>query len=195
MSRAYASHLPEWLVIALAALTRLWRLNYHSIWFDESVSLNWSGADPGYTWRVTFQLIEEKHPPVYYVSLHYWREMLGLFGLSHTDAAIRVFGSLLGILTVAGILLLVRRVSGRPTGLLAGLLVALSPVLVWYSQELRMFQPAATGAVWTAYALLRAWDGRDMAASDSAGGCSSCSCWRPRSTPTSSAPSWSRRPR
>ena len=86
--------------------------------------------------------------------------MLGLFGLSHTDAAIRVFGSLLGILTVAGILLLVRRVSGRPTGLLAGLLVALSPVLVWYSQELRMFQPAATGAVWTAYALLRAWDGR-----------------------------------
>ncbi len=69
LSRAYASHLPEWLVIAVAALTRLWRLNYHSIWFDESVSLNWSGADPSYTWRVTFQLIEEKHPPVYYVAL------------------------------------------------------------------------------------------------------------------------------
>ncbi len=160
LSRAYASHLPEWLVLAIAALTRLWRLNYHSIWFDESVSLNWSGADPSYTWRITFQLIEEKHPPVYYISLHYWREFLGLFGLSHADAAIRVFGSLLGILTVIGILLLVKRLSGRPAGLLTGLLVALSPVLVWYSQELRMFQPAATGAVWTAYALLRVWEGR-----------------------------------
>ena len=40
------------------------------------------------------------------------------------------------------------------TGLLAGLLVALAPLLVWYSQELRMFQPAATGLVWSAYFLL-----------------------------------------
>ncbi|MEZ4612595.1 MAG: hypothetical protein R2838_20515 [Caldilineaceae bacterium] len=34
--------------------------------------------------------------------------------------------------------------------------MALSPVLVWYSQELRMFQPAATFIVWGGYALARA---------------------------------------
>ena len=41
--------------------------------------------------------------------------------------------------------------------ILAGALIALSPVLVWYSQEIRMFQPAATAIAWAAYFLLRAW--------------------------------------
>ncbi|MEZ4731110.1 MAG: glycosyltransferase family 39 protein [Caldilineaceae bacterium] len=84
--------------------------------------------------------------------------MLGLVGLANSDAALRLFGSLLGVAAVAGMLLLAQRVSGRVTGLLTGLLVALCPVLVWYSQELRMFQPATAGLVWGAYALQRAWD-------------------------------------
>lgn len=150
-------YLPESLVIFIAVLTRFWRLNYHSIWFDEAVSLRWAGSDPGFTWRKTFPLVEEKHPPVYYISLHFWQKLLGLAGLAHNDAALRAFGSLLGVLTVVGILLLARRLSGRLTALFASLLVALSPVLVWYSQELRMFQPATTGIVWASYCLLRAW--------------------------------------
>ncbi len=152
-----AAYAPELLVLLIAALTRFWRLEYHSVWFDEAVSLRWAGADPGFTWRKTFPLLEEKHPPVYYISLHFWQKLLSWVGLGHNDAALRAFGSLLGVLTVWGILLLARRLSGRPTALLTGLLVALSPVLVWYSQELRMFQPATTGIVWASYCLLRAW--------------------------------------
>ncbi|MCX6048491.1 MAG: glycosyltransferase family 39 protein [Chloroflexi bacterium] len=151
------AYLPELLVLLIATIARFWRLNYHSIWFDEAVSLRWAGADPSFTWRKTFPLIEEKHPPVYYISLHFWQKLMGWVGLGHNDAALRAFGSLLGVLTVWGILLLARRLSGRPTALLAGLLVALSPILVWYSQELRMFQPATTGVVWASYCLLRAW--------------------------------------
>jgi uncharacterized membrane protein len=160
-ARVYASFWPEILVVITAALTRFWRLNYHSVWFDEAVSLAWAGSDPGYTWQVTTRLVEEKHPPVYYVTLHYWQEMLGWFGLAQNDAALRGLGAFLGVLTVVGLLLLVRRLSGRVTGLLAGLLVALAPLLVWYSQELRMFQPATTGLVWSAYFLLRGWQSRD----------------------------------
>lgn len=151
------AYLPELLVLFIATLTRFWRLNYHSIWFDEAVSLRWAGADPGFTWRKTFPLLEEKHPPVYYISLHFWQKLLSLVGLAHNDVALRAFGSLLGVLTVGGVLLLARRLSGRATALLAGLLVALSPVLVWYSQELRMFQPATTCIVWASYCLLCAW--------------------------------------
>ncbi len=151
--------LPEIAILLLAALTRFWRLGYHSIWFDEAVSLKWAGSDPGYIWRVTFQLVEEKHPPVYYLALHYWQALLNLAGLGHNDAALRVLGSLLGVLTVAGLMLLARRLSGRNTARLAGLLLALAPVMVWYSQELRMFQPAATGLVWAGYFLIRGWQG------------------------------------
>ncbi len=152
-----SSYLPELLILALAGLTRFWRLDFHSIWFDEAVSLQWAASAPEYTWDVTLKLIQEKHPPLYYVTLHYWWEGLRLFGLAHSDAGLRALGSVLGVLTVLAMLLLVRRISGRPTALLTGALLALSPVMVWYSQELRMFQPAATAIAWAAYFLLRAW--------------------------------------
>lgn len=144
-------------VLLVATVVRLWQLDYHSVWFDEAVSLQWAGSDPAFIWQKTFPLVEEKHPPVYYLGLHYWQVGLRWLGLDHSDAALRLFGALLGVLTVWGMLLLAQRVSGKVTGLLTGLLVALCPVLVWYSQELRMFQPAATGLVWGAYALWRAW--------------------------------------
>ena len=147
----------ELAILLLAALTRFWRLDYHSFWFDEAVSLRWAASDPAYTWDVTLQLVQEKHPPVYYILLHYWQALGGWFGLAQHEVWLRSLGCLLGILTVLGVMLLATRLSGRRTGLLAGVLVAISPVLVWYSQELRMFQPATTALVWAAYALQRAW--------------------------------------
>lgn len=154
-----AGLLPEIAILAVAALTRFWRLGYHSIWFDEAVSLKWADADVGYTWRVTLALVEEKHPPVYYVFLHYWQEVLRLFGLGKSDAWLRASGAALGVLAVLALLLLARRLSGRRVALAAGLLAALAPALVWYSQELRMFQPAAAALLWGGYFLVRAWQG------------------------------------
>jgi hypothetical protein len=165
-------NIAQGLILLVALLTRIWRLGYHSLWLDEAISLKWATSAPADTWRVTFALVEEKHPPVYYLFLHGWRETLRLFGLEHSDAGLRLSGALLGVLTVWGLMLLVRQVSasmamgadapnpqGERTALLAGLLLAISPVFVWYSQELRMFQPAATGVVWAAYFLLRGWQG------------------------------------
>ena len=152
-----ATHMPEMLVMLIAATTRFWRLGYHSIWFDEAISLKWATSDPVYTWQKTFALIDDKHPPLYYISLHYWQQGLYIAGLAHNDAALRAFGSLLGVLTVWGIMVLAARLSGRATGLLTGLLTALAPVLIWYSQELRMFQPATTWIVWAALCLIMAW--------------------------------------
>jgi uncharacterized membrane protein len=148
---------PELLVLLAAAAVRFWRLDYHSFWFDEAVSLRWAASDPRYTWDVTLRLVEEKHPPVYYLLLHYWQALGGWLGLAQNEIWLRSLGSLLGVFTVLGLLLLVTRLSGRRVGLLAAALAAFSPVLVWYSQELRMFQPATAALVWSAYALLRAW--------------------------------------
>lgn len=151
---------PPWAeaaILLLAAVARFWRLDYHSIWFDESVSLKWAQSDPSYIWQVTFPLVQDKHPPLYYLTLHYWQQALEPLALGTNDAALRASGSVLGVLTVAGIMLFVGRISSRSVCLIAGVLVALSPVLVWYSQELRMFQPATTGIVWSCTALFVAW--------------------------------------
>ena len=150
------TRLPELCILLLALLTRLWGLDYHSLWFDEAVSMTWARSAPEYAWDSTFHLVKDKHPPAYYLLLHFWRELFKPFGLENNDVALRLLGSLLGVLTVLGVLLLVRRLSGRRTALLAGALVALAPALVWYSQELRMFQPAATALVWGAFCLVMA---------------------------------------
>jgi 4-amino-4-deoxy-L-arabinose transferase-like glycosyltransferase len=150
------THLPELLVLLLALATRLWGLDYHSLWFDESVSMTWARSTPDYAWESTFHLVKDKHPPAYYLLLHFWRQLFVPFGLENNDIALRLLGSLLGVLTVLALLLLVRRLSGRPTALLAGVLTALGPALVWYSQELRMFQPAATALTWSALCLCAA---------------------------------------
>ncbi|MCS6827231.1 MAG: glycosyltransferase family 39 protein, partial [Caldilinea sp.] len=156
---ASAGSLPELGILLLATLTRFWQLDYHSFWFDEAVSLEWARADASYIWESTFSLVKDKHPPGYYLLLHGWWSALEPMGLAYNEVALRMSGALLGVLTVLGLLLLVQKVSGRTTALLAGTLTALSPALVWYSQELRMFQPATTGVVWAACCLAHAWDG------------------------------------
>jgi len=144
-------------ILLLATLTRVWRLGYHSVWFDEAVSLQWAGSDPAFIWQKTFPLLEDKHPPIYYLGLHYWQLLLGTLGIAQEDAALRLFGALLGVLTVWAIMQLSLALSGRTVGLLTGLFTACSPLLVWYSQELRMFQPATTGLTVGAFALWQAW--------------------------------------
>ena len=83
--RIWATSLPELFVLLLAALPRLWRLEYHSVWFDEAISLDWAKLGPAHIWPGTFQLIRDKHPPAYYLALHYWQTLLGWFGADRSD--------------------------------------------------------------------------------------------------------------
>jgi hypothetical protein len=145
------------LVVVVAALVRLWRLDFHSFWLDEAISLRWATSDISFIWEKTFPLVEEKHPPAYYTLLHGWLRLLAWVGLHESDAAIRSLGAGLGVITTWATLRLATRVSGPATGLLTGALVALSPVLIWYSQEARMFQPATTGILLAAWGLYSAW--------------------------------------
>ncbi|MEX1019491.1 MAG: glycosyltransferase family 39 protein [Litorilinea sp.] len=144
-------------ILIVAAGVRFWRLDFHSFWFDEAVSLRWASAEIAFIWEKTFPLVEEKHPPAYYIALHLWLGLLEWFDLHQADAPIRSLGALLGVLTTWASLRLATRLSGAGVGALTGLLVALSPLLVWYSQEARMFQPATTGIVWAGLALYSAW--------------------------------------
>lgn len=144
-------------IYLLALLVRIWQLDYHSVWFDEAVSLYWAGTDPLFIWQKTFPLVEDKHPPLYYLGLHVWQTMLSWLGQGENDAALRLLGALLGVGTVWAITNLATAISGWRVGLLTGLLVALSPILVWYSQELRMFQPATTALALGIVSLWQAW--------------------------------------
>ena len=126
--------LPARLAIALAfaALAiRLLRLSHFSYWLDEilesfTIHDSWKGM-----WRGLFQA--GIHPPLDYAI----RKILD--GLHPSEAAARLPGVLWGTLTVACAAILLARRVGRPAGVVIGVVLAVSPFHVRYSQEARSY--------------------------------------------------------
>lgn len=144
-------------IFALATLTllalaiRFWQLDYHSLWFDETMSVFWARQPAGEILDVGLHLVRDKHPPVYYLLLHLWMHLFG-----DGEIAMRSLSVVLGALLPPALALLGAQLFGRRAGLLAGLFAALNPMLTWYSQEARMFGPATTLAVLAMLCLVRA---------------------------------------
>jgi 4-amino-4-deoxy-L-arabinose transferase-like glycosyltransferase len=135
----------NWLVVIIlfiALAVRVYGLTYHSLWFDEVMSTVWAARPAGEIWRVGLALVQDKHPPLYYLALHVWTALFG-----SGDAAARALGVIVGALATLPAYSIGRTLGGRRAGAFGALLVALNPFLVWYSQEARMFMPATTCAL------------------------------------------------
>jgi len=117
---------------ALAAALRLPTLDRQSLWSDEAVTVLLTRMDLSTMLSTVAET--ESTPPVYYVVAWVWTQAFG-----HGEVGLRSLSALAGIATVpvaycAGASLLTRR-----AGLAAAGLVAVSPLLVWYSQEARSY--------------------------------------------------------
>ena len=123
--------------LALAALAlRLYRLEFQSLWWDEGVSLYLAGESLA-ALTVAKDFAVDLHPPLYHALLWAWTAAVG-----PSAFAARYLSVALGVLIVPATIALGRLVGGRVAGLIAGLLVAVSPFLIFYSQEARMYSLA-----------------------------------------------------
>lgn len=120
-------------LLLLAAALRFAYLDAQSFWNDEGNSARLSER--------TIPLIIEGtasdiHPPFYYLILRGWRELVG-----ETEFGLRSFSAFVGVGLVAVTIALGQTIWERPaTGTwVAGLFVALNPILIYYSQEARMY--------------------------------------------------------
>ncbi|MCB0192432.1 MAG: glycosyltransferase family 39 protein [Anaerolineae bacterium] len=150
-----------WLIILIwmAAALRLAWLDQQSLWYDEGVTwmlsqmpltelINWTAADI--------------QPPLYYLII--WTTDI-LF--SDSEWALRFPSAVFGILTVPMLYTLARRLSylNRQTNqpanypasfpFLAAFLLTLSPLMIYYSQEARMYTLLTFEAVLLGYLLLQ----------------------------------------
>jgi 4-amino-4-deoxy-L-arabinose transferase-like glycosyltransferase len=100
----------------------------------------------------------ESAPPLYYVLAWLWTQLTGTgeFGL-------RSLSALAGVATVPVAYLLGTELRGRRTGVVAAALVAVNPMLLWYSQEARGYALlvllTALAALYFVRALPRVGDG------------------------------------
>jgi 4-amino-4-deoxy-L-arabinose transferase-like glycosyltransferase len=120
------------LIVILAALgLRLGQLAFRPLWWDEGWSLYFAKTDVSSLLQLTAVDI---HPPLYYLILKLW---IGIVGPS--PIAVRLFSVLVGTAAVPLLYATGRRLWGGTAGLVAALLLAVSPLHIYYSQEVRMY--------------------------------------------------------
>ena len=134
-------------LLALAAALRFNDLAGESLWYDEAYSV-WSSRmdilSPRvlWEWRIEF--------PVYYWLLHVWMRLFG-----DGQVAVRSLSAVAGALSVVPMVGWGRRLFGERAGWAAGLMLAVSPYHIWYSQEARMYACAVLLALVSSYAFWR----------------------------------------
>ncbi|MBN1135990.1 MAG: glycosyltransferase family 39 protein [Anaerolineae bacterium] len=136
-------------ILVLAFALRVYRLAHLSFWLDEG----YSAFAAGLPLPDLLQFVASRaHPPLYFLLLHGWA------WLGQADFVLRFLSVLWGVVGVAALYALGRRLLGRRIGLLAALLLAVSPMHVWHSQDARMYSQLFALAVLSTYLLVRAVD-------------------------------------
>jgi 4-amino-4-deoxy-L-arabinose transferase-like glycosyltransferase len=121
-------------ILAVAAGLRGYKLGQLSFWYDEIVTMRLATAPSTAALFDRLFRIEATRAPLHPLLLHLW---IGLFGSS--EAAARSLSVVCGIITVVLVYWIGRSIFDRATGLWAALLTAISPPLVYYSREARMY--------------------------------------------------------
>ena len=145
------------LVLLLAAFLRFHRLEAQSFWNDEGNSARLSERSIALIIEGTASDI---HPPLYYLLLRGWREVVGA-----SEFSLRALSAFAGIGTVAATFALGKVVASRSlegsgppvVAPVAALLAAVNPALVYYSQEARMYSLLALLATLATLLLIRWW--------------------------------------
>jgi mannosyltransferase len=140
-------------IVTLGGVLRFYQSGSEGLWLDEAFSV-WLARQPiGEMLRWVVRI--DQHPPLYYTLLHFWMLLLG-----DGPAIVRSLSALFGVLTIPVVYLLGRRLAPEheQVGLLAALLLALSPFHVRLAQEARMYTLLALTASLALYALARLLD-------------------------------------
>src|SRR3954447_20552431 len=120
-------------IVGGAAALRFSTLGVQSFWHDEAVTVG-RVLHPGLGATLREIPSSEATPPLYYVLAWLWSK---LFGTS--EAGIRSLSALFGTATVPVAYAIGARLVSRRAGVLAAMAVAVSPLMVWYSQEARAY--------------------------------------------------------
>lgn len=139
-------------IVGLAALVRLPTLGQQSFWLDEAATLNVLHHSFGSVFSAIVD--HESTPPLYYLLAWVWSHALG-----YSEVAVRLLPALFGIATVAVVRSAAARVAGTRAGVIAGVLAAVNPLLVWYSQEARAYSLLALFGALSFHFAIRAVDG------------------------------------
>lgn len=144
--------------LLLAFILRILVIN-QSLWLDEAIGAI-AVKDFSYQGIIFDFLKSDNHPPLYYLSLKAWTSIFGF-----SDVAIRLLSLVFGVFTVYLTFKIAKAVTyGKNTAFanLATLLLATSPIHIYYSQEARMYAMAAFFAALSFYAFIKSLEKAEL---------------------------------
>ena len=119
------------LILLFACLLRVLFLNQHSIWFDEAFSYFVAKQNLGDLIKAS---LADNHPPFYFLLLHFWIKLLGNF-----EWILRSLSIIFNLLSIVVFYYLVKFLFNVKKAFLASIIFSLSPLLLYYSIEIRMY--------------------------------------------------------
>ncbi|HEV3128003.1 MAG TPA: glycosyltransferase family 39 protein [Solirubrobacteraceae bacterium] len=126
----------QWLALAgitlLGAILRFATISSQSYWLDEAATVHLAHLPLG---QLLHQVrVSETTPPLYFIVAWLWAKLFGT-----GEVGLRSLSALLGIGAIPLTYACGRELISRWAGLLAALFAAVSPFLIWYSQEARSY--------------------------------------------------------
>ncbi len=135
------------LAIFLGFILRLISLN-QSLWLDEAIQV-WASRDLGIK-ELLFEYVKgDLNPPLFHLILHFWIKIFG-----DSEVAVRMPSVLLGIASIFLLYKISKLFALRLT--LGAILLATSPLHIYYSQEARMYSLACFAVLLVVWRFL-AW--------------------------------------
>lgn len=145
------SHLALLALILLAWILRLYHLDVQSLWYDEGVTAQVARMGVRELARWTADDIQ---PPLYYLMAGGWLRLIRPWE-APLAFTMRLVSVAMGVMLVPVLWALGRRLWNGTAGMLAALVAAVSPLMVYYGQEARMYALLVTLVSLAALAVVR----------------------------------------
>lgn len=121
-----------WLILFFGLLLRIISLN-QSLWLDEAINVlavqNYSFFD-----LITKYAVADFHPPLFFMVSWIWGQIGG-----YSEIWMRIPSVFFGELSILSVYLIGRRLHSKNAGLLSAFILAVNPLHIYYSQEVRMY--------------------------------------------------------
>lgn len=118
-----------WGIFLCALVIRLTGLGVQSIWIDEAFSIHASQQA-----LMDVVMLQDPTPPLYYICLHFWMKLFG-----NDPVAARALSAVFGSLAILAIYGVASRLESAKVGLVAALLLTVSPINIYLSQLTRTY--------------------------------------------------------
>ncbi len=120
------------ILAALALGSRLWAIADKSLWLDEALS--WQFAKMPISSMLDYVSASDKHPPLYYLFLHFWIDAVG-----DSEFGLRSLSATAGAATIVLLAIACWRIRGPLLAALVSVFMLLNATQLYFSQEARMY--------------------------------------------------------